>query len=368
MSKHDCNIFCMHLLDRYIIKKFLGTFFYSIGLIITIAIVFDFSEKVDDFINKHAPAKAIIFDYYLNFIPYFANLFSPLFVFISVIFFTARMAGNTEIVAILSSGISFRRMLVPYFISAFILAALSFYLNGWVIPHSNKTRLAFENVYIKNPYVYKGRNIHRQISPGVYVYFESFNNSDNIGYRFSMEKIKNGAIDYKLMADYISWNDTSKKWSVYNYFIRENINGNDRIRQGERLDTAYTFDPSEFSRRITYIEAMDNAELDEFIEEERMKGAENIQFYHVEKYKRSALPFSTFILTLMGVSIASRKTRGGIGVSLGMGILLSFTYILFMQVSYTFATNGNLPALLAVWIPNIIYAVFGIFLLQRAPK
>jgi len=324
-------------------------------------------EKIDDFLEKKAPLSVIVFKYYFNFIPYFVNLFSPLFIFISVIFFTSKMAMQTEIIAILNSGISFRRLLVPYLVAATFLAALSFYLNGWVIPHANIERLAFENTYIKSPFVLKTRNIHRQISPDNFIYFESYNNRENIGYQFSYEKFKDGKLVYKLMAERILWDSTSNKWRVENYFVRE-IDSLERITGGESLDTNFAFSKEEFNRRINYIEAMDNRELDQFIAQEKMRGAENIAFYEVEKYRRSSYPFATFILTIMGVSLSSRKVRGGIGLQLGAGILLSFTYILFMQVTTTFATNGSMPSLLAVWIPNIVFSIIAAYLVSRAPK
>lgn len=356
------------IIDKYIISKFLTTFFFALGLIILIAIVFDVSEKIDDFLEKKAPLEAIVFDYYLNFIPYFANLFSPLFIFISVIFFTSKMASQTEIVAILSSGVSFRRMLVPYMVVAAILAALSFYLNGWVIPHSNKTRLAFENTYIKNPYVLKTRNIHRQIFPGQFIYFESYNTIDNIGFRFTYERFNDGKLEYKLSSERLSWDTTKVGWRAENYMIREIDGMKESVRRGLHFDTTFSFDPEDFNRREIFIQSMDNKELNAHIAEKQMRGAEGIQFDEVEKYKRSSYPFATFILTIIGVSLSSRKVRGGIGIQIGLGILLSFTYILFMQVSTTFATNGNFPAILAVWIPNITYLVIAIYLLRTAPK
>ena len=356
------------ILDLYIIKKFLGTFLFAIGLIVCIAVVFDISEKVDDFIERHAPLKAIAFDYYLNFIPYFANLFSPLFVFISVIFFTSKMAGQTEIIAILNSGISFNRFLRPYIISATVIAIASFYLNNWVIPHANLVRLQFENIYIKNPYVYRGRNIHRQIKPGEFVYFESYDNKANTGFMFSLEKFEEGKLVTKLMADRITWDSLTQKWSIENYTIRH-INGmTEELKKGIRLDTALSIHPSEFNRRMNFIEAMDFSELNTYIKEEKQRGSEVIPFYEVEKYRRTSYPFATFILTLIGVAISSKKVRGGVGLQLGAGILLSFTYIMFMQVSTTFATNGNLPAVVAVWMPNFVYAVIALYLLRKAPK
>ena len=356
------------IIDRYIIKKFLGTFLFAIALIVAVSVVFDISEKIDDFLERKAPLQAIVFDYYLNFIPYFANLFSPLFVFISVIFFTSKMAGQTEIIAILNSGISFNRFLRPYIISATVIAIASFYLNNWVIPHANLVRLQFENIYIKNPYVYRGRNIHRQIKPGEFVYFESYDNKANTGFMFSIEKFEGGKLVTKLMADRITWDSLAQKWSIENYTIR-NINGmTEELKKGVRLDTTLSIHPSEFNRRMNFIEAMDFSELNNYIKEEKQRGSEVIPFYEVEKYRRTSYPFATFILTLIGVAISSKKVRGGIGLQLGAGILLSFTYIMFMQVSTTFATNGNVPAVVAVWIPNLVYAFIAIYLLRKAPK
>lgn len=356
------------ILDLYIIRKFLGTFFFALALIISIAIVFDISEKIDDFLEREAPLRAIVFDYYLNFIPFFANLFSPLFIFISVIFFTSRMAGQTEIIAILASGVSFKRLLVPYVVSSLILGLLSFYMNNYVIPHSNTARINFETRYIKNPFVFKNRHVHRQIAPGQFIYFESFNNIDKIGYQFSYERMKDNKIVFKLLSERIYWDTLKNKWTLENYFTREIDGLNEKISSGYRMDTVFSFYPAEFSRRTNFIETMDTPELNKYIQQETLRGSEEVPFYLVEKYKRLSYPFATFILTIIGVSLSSRKVRGGIGVQIGAGILLSFTYIMFMQVSQTFATNGDLPAWLAVWIPNILYAFIAIYLLKKASE
>jgi len=358
----------MKKLDWYIIKKFLGTFFFSIGLIMAIAIVFDVSEKLQDFIEKKAPLEAIIFDYYLNFIPYFANLFSPLFIFISVIFFTAKMAANSEIVAILAGGISFRRMLRPYMVSATVLALLSLYLNNFLIPKANAKRLAFEENYIRNKYRFSDKNIHRQIAPGTYVYFESFNNLANIGYKFSLEKFNNNQLEYKLISDYVQWDSVKTKWVIHNYYERFLNGEKQEFIKGNTKDTTINLSPEDFSRRENFIEAMDYYELNQFIADEKFKGSENIPFYEVEKYKRIAFPFATFVLTLIGVSLSSRKVRGGIGMHIGMGLLISFAYILFMQVSTVMATNTGMNAAYAVWIPNVIFGILALFLLKKAPK
>lgn len=358
----------MKIIDRYIIKKFLGTFFFTLALIISIAVVFDISEKVDDFIEKDLSLKVIFLDYYIYFIPYFANLFSPLFIFIAVIFFTSQMANRTEIIAILNSGVSFWRFLFPYFVSATVLVALSLTVNNLIIPPANKKRIEFEQTYINRPFTFSGRNIHRQIHPGNFVYFESYNNQRNIGYRFALEQFKDGKLIYKLVADHITWDTAQNHWVIHNWMSRE-INGlNEKLKTGDKKDTVLNIYPKDFGRKITLIETMDYFELNEFIEQEKMKGSDLVEVYLVEKYRRVSMPFATFILTLMGVSMSSRKVRGGIGMNIGIGVGLSFSYIMFMQVANTFATSGTMPVLLAVWFPNIIYGILSVALILKAPK
>jgi len=356
-------------LDTYIIKKFLGTFFYAIGLIIIIVIIFDISEKIDDFIEKNAPLYDIIFKYYLNFIPFFANLFSPLFTFIAVIYFTSHMAAKTEIVAILSSGISFRRLLRPYFISAIFLAIFSFFLSNFIIPIANESRLEFEMMYIKNSRQSKDMDIHMQIKPGIFVYAEHYNVDANMAYHFSIEKIKdNRDLVYKLTSDNAQYDSIRRLWKINNYFVRT-INGmKETIKSGRQLDTVLNLKPSDFMENVHNMETMNWFRLNEFIAEEKMKGTDNLSFYEVEKQKRIAFPFATVVLTLIGVSLSSRKVRGGIGLHLGIGLTLSFAFILFMQITTTFATAGSLPAIVAVWIPNIIFGALGLYLLRIAPK
>lgn len=363
------KIVMFKILDRYILKKFLGTFFYAIGVIIIITVVFDMSEKIDNFIEHQLGASTIIFDYYIYFIPYFANLFSPLFLFVSVIFFTSKMAKDTEIVAILSSGISFKRMLWPYFVGSVIIATLSMLLANFVIPEANKGRILFENTYINMKYRNYGRNQHYQIEPGTFIYFDSFSSERQVGYKFSMEKFDDtGKLTYKLLSDHIRWDTTMNRWQVRNYYIRHFEQDGERLERGESLDTTYSFHPKDFGHRLKIVEALNYHELNEFIEEERMKGSNYLSYFLIEKYRRFSMPFATFILTLIAVSIASRKERGGVGMHIGIGILLSFTYILFMQISQTFAIESNMPELLAVWIPNILFAILGGVLLVKAPK
>ncbi len=357
------------IIDWYIIRKFLGTFFFTIILIILIAVVFDVSEKLDDFMETKAPVDKIIFEYYFNFVPYFAVLFSPLFTFIAVIYFTSRMAYNTEITAILSSGLSFKRLLIPYFISAFILTAFAFLLNNFVIPHTTERRLQFEEVYYySSPKLFRDRNIHKQIQPGVYIYMESFNTLTNSGRRFSIEKYNDGKLVSKLLSDEIRWDSTINKWSVMNYYIRNYKGNRQEIVSGRKIDTTLAITPEEFRRRDNAVEAMNLGELNKFIKEQKLQGTQEINFSLIEKHKRFSFPFSAFILTLIGVSVSSKKIKGGIGMQLGLGLLISFSYIVFMQFSSQFAISGNLSPLIAVWIPNILFAIVALFLFRLAPR
>ncbi len=358
----------MQKLDWYIIKKFLGTFFFSISLILLIVVVFDISEKIDDFIEKDAPLRGIIFDYYLNFIPYFGNLFSPLFTFVAVIFFTSKMANNTEVISILSIGISFNRFLRPFMLSAGFLAVLSFTLSNFIIPPANSERLEFENTYIKNPYKNRDKDIHMQIKPGQFIYMQSYNTKRNIGYKFSMEQFENNELKEKLFCNYIKWNETTENWTVHNYFIRKIDHLNEEIIEGDTLVLTINLHPNDFNVRRSMVETMNMFQLNDYIQEERMKGSKNLVFYIIEQQKRFAYPFATLILTIVAVAMASRKVRGGIGLHLGLGLLISFAYILFMQVSTTFATNGDLSPIIAVWIPNLLFASLGLYLLKKAPK
>jgi len=371
-GKKTCSKIMRYLglkkIDIYIIKKFLGTYFFAILLIISIAVVFDISEKIEDFIEKDAPLRAIVFDYYMNFIPYFANLFSSLFTFIAVIFFTSKMAYNTEIVAILSSGVSFRRMLYPYFISALIIAMFSYMLMAYIIPPANAVRLDFTYKYVKNPIRNTDKDIHRQIEPGVFIYMKSYNTSNDIGYKFSMEQFdEEGNLQSKLISDYVKWDSTNNKWNIRNYYIREIDDLNEKIITGTSIDTALNMKPEEFKRIANFMETMNIHELNDYIDEQRMQGAD-VNSLLIDKYSRVAYPFSTFILTLIGVSLSSRKIRGGIGMHIGFGLLLSFSYILFMRFSTMFAISGTMNPLFAVWLPNLVYAIISLFLYRLAPK
>lgn len=359
----------LKILDIYVIRKFLSSFFLAIGLILCIVVIFDLSEKIDDFLESGAKLKVILFDYYLNFIPYFAVLFSSLFAFIAVIYFTSRMAYNTEIIAILSSGMSFRRLLLPFMISATFIAGLSFYLSDQVIPKSNKVKLDFEEQYIrKRPIRFKSKDFHRQIEPGVYMYLQSYSNVSKVGYQFTIEKFEDGELVSKMFADQIRWDTTNNKWRARRYYIRTIDGLNETIEEGPFIDTTLAIHPDDFRMRLSIVETMSLKELDEFIKKQLMQGETNITSYQIERHNRIAFPFSTFILTLIGVAVSSKKMRGGIGLQIAIGVVISFVYILFTQFSKQFAIGGLLPVMAAVWLPNIFFSIVAVFLMRMAPK
>lgn len=359
----------MKILDWYIIKKFLGTFFYSIALLIVIVIVFDLSEKIDAFIKNNAPLHEIIFQYYFNFIPYFINLFIFLFTFISVVFFTSRLAANTEIIAMLSTGISFRRLLFPYMVSALFLAVLSFFLGNFVIPITNQGMRKFMDKYVDKPPVNNKRNVHVQIAPNTFAYVESYNPGRKIGYHFSLEKYDGIRLVYKLNSADITQDTIPNRWILNNYYGRTISKGGEQhIFSGRRMDTTLAINPRDLYKVRHRFNEMNLFQLNGFIEAEKAKGSLAYRRYEVEKYKRLASPLAVLILTLMGVALSSRKTRGGIGLNLGLGITLAFSYILLMQVSTVFSTQGNLDPSVGAWIPDVIFLLISLYLIKRAPK
>lgn len=356
-------------LDLYIMRKFLGTFFFSLLLILCIVVVFDISEKLEKFLENDAPVKAIVWDYYRNFIPYFANVFSSLFVFISVIFFTSKMAYSSEIIAILSTGISFRRFVMPYVVSAALIAVLSFLLGAFVIPNANAERIEFEKRYVSKRYANKEQHIHRQIAPGTFIYMSSYSVASNVGYDFAIENFRGDTLVSKLTSSRVAWDKDSSRWVIHNWKLREIDGDKETYTTGSRIDTLLAFKPAEFSENPKKIrEQLTFTELGDYIERMKMRGSSNIVEFQIEKYKMVSNAFATFILTIIGVSISSRKIRGGMGFHLGLGLLISFSYILFMQFSTVFATNGGMNPLLAVWLPNILYTGIAVFAYRTAPK
>ena len=350
-------------LDLYIIRKFLGTYFFAILLILAIIVRFDVNEKMDKFLQ--APLKATIFDYYVNYLPYMANQFSPLFTFIAVIFFTSKLAGNSEIIAILSSGVSFRRLLVPYMVSALVIAVFTFTLDAFIIPPANVKRIDYQNKYIKNKAVDYGSNIQLQVVPGEIAYMSRFDNRSKTAYNFSLEKFDGKVLRSRLTASSAVY-DTLYRWTVRDYMIRDFKGMKEEIRQGGRLDTVVPIEPRDFLIAQNDHEKMTTPDLYNYINRQKMRGVANIKGFEIELHRRFAMTAAAFILTLIGMSLSSKKVKGGMGINIGIGLVLSFSYILFSTVTSTFAISGYTTPFIAMWIPNVVYLIIGIFLYRRA--
>lgn len=355
-------------LDRYIIKKFLGTFVFMILLIISIAVVFDINEKIDKFMTNSAPLNEIIFDYYLNFIPYYANLFSPLFVFLAVIFFTSKMANDSEIIAILSNGISFKRLMKPYMISALIIAVTAFIFGAYIIPPANKSRIEFEQKYV-NPNKRKigDHDIQFKVAPGTIAYFGNFDLQTNTGYNFSLDKFDSLNLVSRLTAQSIRY-DSAYQWTISNYQIRHFDGLKESITRGNSIDTTLQIVPNDFIIASSDQQVMTSPQLRNYIQSQKERGLGNIQPFQIEYHSRIASALSAFILTIIGASLSARKVKGGMGLNIGIGLVLSMTYILFMTISSSFAVSGVMSPMLAAWIPNFIFAGIAIYLYRRAPN
>ena len=358
------------ILDRYILGKFLMTFFFAIAMILVIVVLFDYVEKVDDFTELHAPLSAILFDYYLNFIPYFANQFCSLFTFIACIFFTSKLAYQTEIVAMLSGGMSFRRLMWPYFLGALIIGAMSLTLNLWVIPVTQQKIVAFEAMYNKRRQnVQFDRHIYRQIEPGIFAYVRSYQHGSKRASFFALEQYEEGSMVRSLEAADVTFDPDTKRWSAQRYTTREfDSLENETFTQYRNLDTLINLEEAELGVVNQLIKTMNIHDLNDFLAQQRAKGSDTINIIQVEQHARFAYPLGTFILTLIGVSLSSRKVRGGTGLHIGIGITLCFSYIMLTRVFEEFAKGGSMPTMIAVWLPNIIFLIIGIYLYRKAPK
>lgn len=358
-------------LDRYIIKKFIGTYFYAIALIISVSIVFDVNENLAKFSEYHAPLKSIVFDYYLNFIPYFANLFSPLFVFIAVIFFTSKLAGNSEIIAMLASGVSFKRLMRPYMFSCVLISALSFYLAAFVIPHGTVVKQNFESMYKNKKRTTAADNVMLQVGKGVIAYIQHYDNQMKKGYGFSLDRFENKKLVSHMTATEVQYDtisDSKYHWTATNWKIRELRGMREHITSGMKKDTLIQMEPTDLVYSKGQQETFTSPELKAYISKQVDRGSSNVVQYQVEYHKRIASSFASFILTIIGLSLSSRKRKGGMGMYLGIGLALSFGYILLQTVSATFAIQADTPPVLAAWIPNIIFAVVAYFCYRKAPN
>lgn len=358
------------ILDRYIISKFLGTYVFTILMLVVIIVVFDAVEKMDDFLELNAPLYDVAVKYYVNFVPFFINQFSGLITFIAVIMFTSKMAYDTEIIAILSGGVSFKRLMWPYFISAFLVTVLSLALNLYIIPKANTTRIEFEASYLKKN---KRNNyeefIYRQISPNTFISIKGYNTLTKNADFMVLETYDGGRIISSLSARNATFDTQSRHWKAPKYITRSYENDQENLVKHETpLDTLINLSDSEIGKVKNHIQTLNINELEDFIEEQRNKGSDMTSWFEVEKHNRFAYPISTFILTLIGVSLSSRKVRGGTGLHIGIGISLCFTYILVMQLTNEFAKGGVLPPWIAVWLPNMIFLIVALVLYHRAPK
>lgn len=352
-------------LDSYIIKKFLGTYIFAIILILAITVMFDINEKLDAFLK--APLKATLFDYFLNFLPYFANQFSPLFTFIAVIFFTSKLADNSEIIAMLSSGMSFPRLLRPYMISATVIAIATYMLSAYVIPPANVKRINYTNTYVKNKSVEYGSNIQLQVAKGEIAYMSRYDNAARTGYKFSLESFKDKKLVSRLTAQTIRY-DSLHNWQVRDYMIRDFKGTREVIRHGAKLDTVIPIQPRDFLIAKNDHEKMTTPDLADYIASQKERGVANIKGFEIEYHRRFAMTAAAFILTLIGMALSARKVKGGMGINIGIGIVLSFSYILFMTVTSSFAVSGLASPMVAMWIPNVLYTIIAIVLYRRASK
>ncbi len=356
------------LIDKYLLKKFMVTFCAAMGIMIVLIIVFDVSEKLDDFLERKAPLQLIIFQYYINFIPSFINDYSALFTFISIIFFTSKLAGNTEIIAILSSGISFKRMLRPYVYGALIIAVLTFFLGNFVIPYLNQERLIFERQYIKNPYRNTFQNIHLQMDKDLQLYVESFDNVNNTAYRFSYEKFGENEIKEKFTSETIVFDTVTRKWFAYNYVLRT-VNGlNETFKRGDTMTLHIKFYPEDLNINRKNVITMNLVQLTTFIEQEKVRGSHLVKDYEILNYQRIVNPFAVVVMTFIAVSVSFRKARGGVGLHLALGLLIAFAFVVFMKFSTVFSIKGNLPPLISVLIPIVVFGVAAYILIRKAPK
>lgn len=359
----------MKILDRYIIKQYLGTFFFALGLLLAIAVVIDITEKIDNFLEHQLSIRAIIFDYYVHFIPWIGMMLAPIFVFISVVFFTTRLTGNSEIIAMLAGRVSFYRLLVPYLFSATLLTSLFLMANHYWLPESNKALFKFTEKYTSSSPQFYDTNVHFQFKKDTFVYAQNWNSEEMSGYRVTVETFKGKKLMYKLSADRMLWDTAQVAWRVENFVERTSVgNDEDKIVKETSKFFKWGFRPDDFLLKIDYKEAMTTPELLAFIKDQKEKGSENLEFYEVEKYRRTAVPVGTLILTFIAVAMTTRKRRDGMGVYIVAGLALSGIYVMLQQFSTVFATKGALDAAVGAWIPNMIFAVIALILIYKAPK
>lgn len=360
----------MKKIDWYILRQILTTFVFVVLLLVMIICVIDFTEKNDDFIQNDVSSSQITM-YYLTLFPYFAILLTPITAFIAVVFVTAKMAAKTEIVAILASGISFRRMLYPYFAGATLIAAMSFVFMGYVIPDANKFRIGFELNYLKKPFFYSDRNIHLKIGDEAYIYIDRYNNQRDIGYTVTLERIVEEELLDKITAKRIHWDTATNKWSLKNWQRRQIMEDGEIITSGgaaNDLDTLLNMSPSDFQNKERLQETLTLTELNDYIALQKSRGADDVQLYQIEKYIRYMQPFGVIILCFIGVIVSAKKSRRGTGFQIALGFLIAFVFIIFFILARAIAEAGSINPIIAVWIPNMIFTAIGLLLYNTVPR
>ncbi len=357
----------MNILNRYILKKFFTTFLFVVGIMVLVVVVIDFTEKNDKFIKNNI-SKNDILNYYFAFIPYVVSLVTPITAFIATVYVTAQLAMRTEIIAILSSGKSFLSIIYSFFFGSIIIAILSFILNGWIIPHLNKDRVAFEVMYIKSPFYFSDKNVHFKIEENSYLYLERYDNNMEIGYNVTLENFEKNKLKSKLFARQIIWDKKTKKWKLKSWISRKLDINKEIITNGLELDTTLLVNPSDFDNNYRLSETFTMNELDKFIKLQSLRGADDINIYKIEKYIRYAQPFTVILLVILGVIIASRKSRQGTGYLIALGFTFAFAFIIFFVMSRAFAENGSIDPLFAIWLPNLIFGLITVIIYRKMPK
>jgi len=360
----------LKILDWYILKRYLVTFFFTLLILIPIAIAIDISEKIDKFLNHNLSFYQVVNEYYSNFIIYYANTFMPLALFIAVILFTSKLSNNTEIIAINNAKISFTRFLYPYFIGATLVAILALFMNHFVVPNSSKERKKFENTYLKAKNYKENRiqNFSLQLTDTTYIFIQNFNTKSNAGFNFSTELYDGLKLKSKLVADNISWSPKDSTFMLSNWKLRKLYPNKDSISQGTKLDTVFAFTPKDLIYKSALSQEMPSGELAAFIALSKKRGIKNLNAYHVEYYKRTSLPIASYILTIIAVALSFRKKRGGTGLNLAIGIAIMFVYVFLMKIAEVLGAVAGVNALLYVWLPNIFFGCLAIYLYINARK
>ena len=364
------------IFDRFIYKQFLGVFFFINLIFAIIIVVFDLTDKLDNLLQSKAPWSAVFLDYYSGFIPFLINMLASLLAFVSVIFFTSRMANRSEVIAFYNGGLTFRRFLQPFIVIALSITLLSLFLANYLIPATSQRRIDFEYKYIKsNPFSNMKTRMHKQIEENHYICLENYSPYDNSAYNFTYEELKDGFIVYKLRSDFIKYDSSKSKWTLKNYEERsfeykdnKSLPTNEIYKTGNDTAIAYNMTPIDFARGIYDIQKMPFYELNKTIATEKEKGSSDVPVYENERQRRLAEPLSIMILTLIAVPLSAKKIRGGMGAQIALGLVICFSFVMMNRVSAMFAVYGNVNPIIATWVPDILYTFVAIYILYKTEK